>query len=151
PSGSVPTTPNFMPGFPQNLNQNLGIPDSTAVNPGLFLEANIPVGDRLSFHSGARVDYMHTSSHNRLISGNIDIFGGAQAPGIVVDRSNVNPQVFSVAPWDDRLNRDFGLYSAFLSSEYKIDDALTGLMGFGYAMRPPTLTELYATGPFIGV
>jgi outer membrane receptor protein involved in Fe transport len=151
PSGSVPTTPNFMPGFPQTLNQNLGIPTSNSYDTGLFIEANAPVSDQLSFHTGARMDYVHTSTHQRLITGNVDLFGGAPAPGQVIDRANVDPVIFSVAPNDNRTSRDMGLGAAFLSSEYKFDDCLTGLMGFGYSMRPPTLTELYAVGPFVGV
>ncbi len=151
PSGSVPVTSGFQPGMPTQLTQTLGLPTSNSYNPGIFFEANVPMGDQLSFHTGARLDYVHTSTHERLITGNIDLFGGNAAPGQIVDRSNVDPQVFSVAPWDDRLSRDMGLGAAFLSSEYKFDDCLTGLMGFGYAMRAPTLTELYAVGPFVGV
>jgi outer membrane receptor protein involved in Fe transport len=38
-----------------------------------------------------------------------------------------------------------------LNGEYKIDDHLTAQLGYGHAQRPPTLTELYATGAFIAV
>jgi iron complex outermembrane recepter protein len=127
------------------------VPTSNSYDTGLFVDGNLPVGDRLSFHSGARIDYLHTSTHERLITGNVDLFGSASAPGQIVDRSNVDPVIFSVAPWDERTSRDLGLGAAFLSSEYKFDDCLTGMMGFGYSMRAPTLTELYAVGPFIGV
>lgn len=149
PTGGIPTTnPNLPVNTPRT--QNLGVPTSNFYDTGLFVEANAPMNDRLSFRSGARLDYIHTSTHERNISGNIDIFGGiAGPPGL--DRSNVNPQVFSVAPWDDRTSRNLGLGAAFLSSEYKFDDCLTGLMGFGYSMRAPTLTELYAAAPFVGV
>lgn len=151
PSGQVPTTPVFTPGQPTLLTQQLGLPESNSYNPGVFADMNMPIGEQFLFRTGARVDYVRTTTGNRLITGNIDIFGGSQIPGNNIDRSTVNPQVFSVAPWDAETTRNFGLFSAYLSGEYKIDDALTGLMGFGYAMRAPTLTELYAVGPFVGV
>lgn len=148
PNGQYPIA--TLNGAPQ-LNQNLGLPNGRSYNPGLFLESNLPVGDRLTFHAGARGDYVRTTSDPRLITGNIDIFGGVQIPGVVIDPTQVNPAIFSTNPFDDSLNRNFGLGMAFLSSEYKFDDCLTGLLGFGYAMRAPTLYELYATGPFVAV
>lgn len=151
PSGQVPTSGTFIPGQPNLLQQNLGIPNSTSVNPGVFAEFNVPVNDRTTLRAGARTDYVNTTSDPRLITGNIDIFGGPQVPGNGVDRTTVDPVIFSVAPWDQRLDRDFGLWAAFLSGEYKFDDALTGTASVGYSMRAPTLTELYAVGPFIGV
>ena len=36
-----------------------------------------------------------------------------------------------------------------MTSEYKYNDEVTGLLGFGYANRAPNLYELYSTGPFI--
>jgi outer membrane receptor protein involved in Fe transport len=36
-----------------------------------------------------------------------------------------------------------------VNGEYKINDNLTALAGFGFSMRPPTPTELYAVGPFL--
>ena len=131
--------------------QNLGLPESNLYNPGLFLESSIPINERLSARAGARVDYERTTTGNRLITGNIDIFGGTQFPGPPINRTTVDPRVFSSDPTSTDDNREFGLFAGFLTSEYKFDDALTGLIGFGYAERAPTLTELYATGPFVGI
>ncbi|MBX7104289.1 MAG: TonB-dependent receptor [Gemmataceae bacterium] len=151
PSGQVPTTPVSTPGQPTLLQQQLGIPESNYLNPGIFADMSIPVGDQFLFRAGGRVDYVRTSTGNRIITGNIDLFGGAQAPGVIVDRATVNPVIFSQAPWDNETTRNFGLFASYLSGEYKIDECLTGLMGFGYSMRAPTITELYADGPFVGI
>lgn len=148
PTGGFPIA--TLDGSP-TLVQNTGLPNGRYYNPGIFLEGNIPFNDRLSFHTGGRADYVRTTSDPRLITGNIDIFGGVQTPGLNFDPTQVNPQLFSTSPNDPGLDRNFGLFSGFLSSEYKYDDCLTGLLGFGYAERPPTLYELYSTGPFMAV
>ena len=79
------------------LQQQLGIPESNYLNPGLFADMSIPMGDQFLFRSGARVDYVRTSTGDRIITGNIDLFGGAQAPGINFNRATVNPVIFSQA------------------------------------------------------
>jgi outer membrane receptor protein involved in Fe transport len=151
-----PAGPTGLPPVPtldgaSTIQQFLSLPNGRSYNPGLFLESNLPVGDRLSFRTGARVDYVGTTSDPRLITGNIDIFGGVQTPGIDVDPSAVNPQIFSSDPTQTDLDRNFGLWAAFLTSEYKYTDDVIGSLGFGYAMRAPNLYELYATGPFMAV
>lgn len=141
-------------GFENPLEQLLRIPNSFYYNPGLFFEMNAPVGDRWLFRMGARGDYARTTSSDRTISGNVDLFGGNPAPGQPQGnppRTAFNPVLFSTDPTDDRMTRNFGLGAAFITGQYKFDDALTGLAAFGYAMRAPTLTELYSAGPFVGI
>jgi outer membrane receptor protein involved in Fe transport len=140
--------------------QNLGIPNARMYDPGIFAEAVLPVGKRLTFKAGARGDWVETTSYNRFISGNIPIFFTPPASPIygfdpIIFSSN--PQVVALspsqftAPGYYNLNQDFALWSAYISGDYKIDQHLTVLGSFGYAQRPPTLTELYAAGPFVGV
>lgn len=137
---------------PNNIyTQNQGIPNSSQVNPGLFLEVATPLTDRMKVRTGGRLDYVHSISDPRLIFGNIDLFGTPGTPGQPVDRFVLDPIIYSSDPTNGNLVRDFPLFAAYMSSEYKIDDYLTGLLAVGYAERAPTLTELYASGPFIGV
>jgi outer membrane receptor protein involved in Fe transport len=143
------------PNFPL-FTQHQSIPRSTWTDPGLFAQLSLPVNDRLKGTIGGRVDFVHTDSDPRLITGNINIFGPASVPfvmptappnGIFV----LDPIVYSSNPSNTSLSRQFNLISGFGSSEYKLTEHLTALSAIGYAERAPTLTELYATGPFIGV
>ena len=146
------------------LTQTQGIPKSNSFNPGLFLEAMLPVGETWKFKSGGRLDYVRTSSNARVIEGNVDLFGNPQnplPPG--QDRFRLDPSIYSVDPspisrmqgdvnpFTRQLDRDFALLAAFATMEYKLTDATTLFLGYGYAERAPNLTELYATGPFVGV
>jgi outer membrane receptor protein involved in Fe transport len=80
----------------------------------------------------------------------VNLFGTPR-PTIAAPEFEFNPIVFSSNPADGRLTRDFGLIAGFLQDEYKLDDHWTATAAIGYAQRAPTLTELYASGPFIGV
>lgn len=152
PGGAIPRADRFT--NPVAF-QNLGLPNSQLINPGLFFDTNLPMGDRTLFHAGARVDYVHTQATTRSITGNIFLFGDAQVPFGPPRQTNLSQDDIRNFYSNDRSNpetsRDWGLVSTYLTSEYKFDDCLTGLMGFGYAMRPPTLTELYSDGPLVGV
>jgi outer membrane receptor protein involved in Fe transport len=127
------------------------IPNSNMTDPGFFAEFSVPVNDRFKVKSGGRLDLVQTTSESRLIYGNIDFFGAPSAPGAPVDRVAFDPIIFSVKPWENNLTRNFTLLSGYLSSEFKVDSNWTALSAVGYAERAPTLTELYAAGPFVGV
>jgi outer membrane receptor protein involved in Fe transport len=161
------TAPDFnVFGFPLGpgvLAQDPGIPVSRSDDIGFYLDGSLPVGQRLLFNAGARVDYVRTSSDPRLIPSNFSIFPGSNiavfTPGVVNGSSanvtpgqtTLDPIIFSVDPNDENLVRHFTLWSAYLSGDYKIDEHLSAQMSFGHAERPPTLTELYSTGPFVAV
>src|SRR5205814_6303111 len=100
--------------------------------------------------TGARDDWVHETADPRLITGNVNLFG---APQITTPTQAFafDPIIYSSNPADADLTRDFQLFSAYVSGEYKLDEHLTALSSYGYAMRPPTPTELYAAGPFVGV
>ncbi len=107
------------------------IPRSHMTDPGVFADAVLPLGDRLTVKAGARADVAST---------NVDKV--IRLP----DTETLNQTLDSAT-----LGRNFDLWSAYLSAEYKVTDHWTGLAGFGAALRPPTLTELYAAGPFLAV
>jgi outer membrane receptor protein involved in Fe transport len=155
-TGGVPiATVPPQPGLPVLLTQNQSIPRSTGTDPGLFAELFLPVNDRLKVKGGGRVDFVHTDSDQaaRLITGNVNLFGGPGTPGVTVGPSavTVDPIVYSSDPNNPATSRQFNLFSGFGSSEYVLDEHLTAIAAAGYAERAPTLTELYAAGPFIGV
>ena len=138
-----------IPGAPVNYNQQQSIPNSNSVNPGLFAQGELPVTDRLLFRSGGRMDWTRTSTNNRTISGNVNLFGvpGNQgAPNFQVD-----PIIYSTNPALTDDTRNFYLLAGYLQSQYKLTDELTAVASFGHSERAPTLTELYAAGPFVGV
>jgi outer membrane receptor protein involved in Fe transport len=147
--------PPVLPGPPGTVlpvfTQDQGIPKSSAVDPGLFVETAVPVTQRLRMRLGGRYDYVRTTSDPRLIRGNINLFGTPETPGLGIDAFNLDPIVYSTDPTRTDLDRDFNLFAGFLTGEYKLDEHLTALGNFGYAERAPTLTELYAAGPFVGV
>jgi outer membrane receptor protein involved in Fe transport len=100
--------------------------------------------------SGGRVDFVRTNSDPRLITGNIDLFGAPQA--VSPDpQFQLDPIIYSVNRDQRDFVRDFILFNGFTTAEYLLTDTTTLFMNYGYAERAPTLTELYATGPFIGV
>ena len=121
----------------------------------MFAELNLPVNDRLKVKAGGRVDFVHTDSDPRLITGNVNLFGPASiatvSPTAPINPFVVDPIVYSSDPTDTNLSKQFNLFSGFATSEYLLDEHLTAVTAAGYAERAPTLTELYASGPFIGV
>jgi outer membrane receptor protein involved in Fe transport len=140
------------PGNQPLLTQTQGIPDSNQVNPGLFFQSAVPLTDRLKVRTGGRVDWVFSSSNSRQIQGTFDLFGAPPSPGFPpAARFQVDPIIYSVHPTDTDLSRTYTLVSGFLQTEYKLDDYWTARAAVGQAERPPTLTELYASGPFIGV
>jgi outer membrane receptor protein involved in Fe transport len=151
------------------LTQNQSIPESRSIDPGLFLDGSLPVGERLVMHGGLRADFIYTSSDDRLVTGNSVLVPGTQngtmfpgqsigpalpaVPGqpAVGSMTTFDPIVYSADPTDPNLARHFSLFSSYLNGEYKLDEHLTAKMGIADAQRAPTLTELYAAGPFVGV
>lgn len=104
-------------------------PNSRSANPGLFAEWERPVTDQLSMRTGGRFDWVSMDARS-LVDGvpdNLeDVLGG---------------------DFDQRFN----LGSGFLQLDYQITDVYSVNAGSGYGMRPPTMTEMYAVGPFVAV
>ena len=51
----------------------------------------------------------------------------------------------------DELQQSDVLYAYYLTNEFKFDEAWKLNVGYGYAQRPPTLTERYSDGIFLGL
>lgn len=147
---AVPPSPNAPPTYTQTQT----IPNAKLVNPGLFVETALPFSELLTVRAGGRLDWVNTSSGNRLITGNVSLAGpGTQLiPGIGPDDpSTLNPQIYSVGPDQSVDDRTFMLFSGFLSSDWRVNENTIFTAGYAHAMRAPTLTELYASGPFVGM
>lgn len=145
-----PVTGALLPGAEiPTFTQNQSIPNSNSVNPGLFTQIDKPITDRWSLRAGGRMDWVRTSTNDRTITGNIDLFG---PPGPSnSSRFQVDPIIYSTNPNSTETDRNFYLLSGFMQSQYKITDEITGVLAFGHSERAPTITELYAAGPFLGV
>ncbi len=126
---SVFTPPGATPGS-TGLPGNLGIPNGRQIDPGLLMDASIPLGDAWLFKVGARVDF--TTTQFLGFGPNVDI--------VQYDQQVGNPQ-----------DRTYFLYSGFATGEYKVNEEVTVQGGYGYAERAPTLTELYSGGAFLGL
>ncbi len=121
--------------------RNYPVPRSRSIDVGVFLEHECAVSDALRFRTGARVD-LH----------NADAQDNVPGMGIIV-RSFPNPQLVELplsVLKQAQLEQNFVPWSVFAAADYEINDCWTAFGGAGYAMRTPTLTELYAAGPFIG-
>ena len=112
------------------LPANLGIPSGRQIDPGIFVDTSMPLGDKGTLKAGARVDFTSTQ------------FLGF---GTNVNQANYDSMV------GDPVDRSFLLFSGFATAEYKLTPQWTLQGGYGYAERAPTLTELYAGGAFLGL
>lgn len=110
--------------------RNFPLPASHSANPGLLAEFQQPLVDgRLRLRTGGRVDGVFTNAANNV-------------PGRIITISEFQGGV--------PLDRHFCLFSIYGGADYDLDAHWTASASAGYAQRPPTLTELYAAGPFIG-
>ncbi|MBM3994725.1 MAG: TonB-dependent receptor [Planctomycetes bacterium] len=110
---------------------NLGIPNARQIDTGILLDSSIPVGERYLFKVGARIDMVNT----RFIE-----FG-----------RNVDTADYLARVGDTQGDKNFFLYSGYAMGEYKVTPDWSVQSSYGYAQRPPTLTELYAGGAFLGM
>lgn len=107
---------------------NYPIPRSHSVDVGYYAELVRNVGRGITVTSGVRGDVVATNA--------ADFVEGVGSP--------ISENL------DSELQQTFFLGSAFVTAEMPVGQAMTATLGAGYAQRQPTLTELYADGPFIG-
>ena len=130
----------FLPGlFFTVPEQNFPIPRSNSMDVGLFAEHQRPVSDQLRVNMGARVDMVRTDARDNV-------------PGLGVLTGF--PPMLVETPLSDLkqadLEQHFTPWSVYATAEYVLNPCYTFNAGAGHGVRPPTLTELYAAGPFIG-
>ncbi len=129
------------PGIYNFQDANSPIPRSYWSNPGLFTELNLPATEQLSFRAGGRLDFLNTD-----VTKDPPGLSSTLPTQVPLDRAFLTNQLRT-----DDLAQDFVLWSVFGSGEYRLNDNWTFGGAAGVGMRPPTLTELYATGPFLSV
>jgi outer membrane receptor protein involved in Fe transport len=102
------------------------LPFSRLRDEGLFSEYCIPANDDWKITLGGRADWVDTNALQRDV------------------RPDTNLDIEELVQHDV-------LYSYYLTNELKLGDAWKLDLGYGYAQRPPTLTERYADGVFLGL
>ena len=125
-------------GFNVFTDANSPIPASRTINPGVFVQQVVPVGQAFRVISGLRADVV-----------NADVTAN---PDTLTHLGNLPySQQSSLAAilGSSDFNRTYGLFGGFVSGELTIDDHWTLVSSGGSTQRPPSLTELYAAQPFM--
>ena len=117
----------FVVGFPNNRS----IPRAYSSNPGVFAELEFPMTPCLDVELGGRFDLVYTNAY----------------PNVDRDMDGVSDDLEQQL--GGSFDQSFNLHSFYATADYQFDCHWTASAGAGYAMRPPTMTELYADGPFI--
>jgi iron complex outermembrane recepter protein len=115
--------------------QNFPIPRNHELDFGVFGQYIYPVDECWTLKFGARGDYT-----------------GADVDGVPpgFDCSTFN-QVAQQVLGTTEFERNIGMWAAFGTSEYKLNQYWTTSAGIGHSERAPTQTELYAMQPFLAV
>jgi outer membrane receptor protein involved in Fe transport len=108
-----------------------GIPASHESTVGIFAEDSLPLNDRFTIKTGGRIDWVNT-----------DIDHLPNGVSCMDAMAVLGPHDFE---------RDYTLFLAYITGEYKFWDHWSVLGGFGHAQRAPTQTELYSIEPFLAV
>ncbi len=121
---------------------NQPIPRSSQNDIGFFLDAALPVSNRLTLNAGTRVDFIDSDARN----------GAPNLKNLLVPPPPFTPPADTSvsALLDSGLDQSFTLWSIFATAEFEANDVWTWTTGVGYGQRAPTLTELYSSGAFIG-
>jgi iron complex outermembrane receptor protein len=109
------------------------LPRARIYDPGLYTELTLPQTSYWTTAVGARVDFVNTDA--RMSEVNI-------RRNNAVRQSNLDP---------DRFSQNDVLYAFYLLNDVQLTSHWTTRFGFGHAQRPPTLTERYADGVFLGI
>jgi outer membrane receptor protein involved in Fe transport len=118
-----------------------GIPRSHETDPGIFVDSSLPVSECFTFRLGGRFDY---------VQANLDDYPTQVATQALAGQ--VRPTVIQGAfPAGADYLRNYDLGAAFVTAEDKLTHEITAVANVGFAMRAPTITELYAFDPLISV
>lgn len=118
---------------------NYPIPRSHSLDIGLFTEQIWPYESGLTVRTGARVDLIRSDARE-FVPG-MGIYEGFPPENVPIGLSELK---------DAELEQFFVPWSLYAMAEYPLTTSWSVMGGAGYGMRPPTLTELYAAGPFLG-
>ena len=121
-------------GFVVFSDANSPIPRSLSANPGLFVEHTQEPIDGLDLTAGLRVDAVKTE-----VLDPADVLDAVGTAGLPL------ANILGTGEFD----QSFGLWSAFTTAEYELDQNWTLRAGAGYGMRPPSLTEMYVAEAFM--
>jgi outer membrane receptor protein involved in Fe transport len=102
------------------------LPFASMQDEGLFAEYGFPVTDGWDVAIGGRVDWVNTNVEFSQV------------------RADTNLDL-------DALDQNNILYSYYLTNEFKLNTDWKVNVGYGYAQIPPSLTERYADGMFLGL
>ena len=127
-------------GFTQFTNANSPIPQSQSTNPGLFIEKRLPVGDYLTLSAGARTDIV--SAEITADPASLEHLGNQPLS---------RQSSFSNIVGTSDIDRQFFTWATYIRGDYKLDDHLTTVAGYGFSQRPPSLTEMYVCQSFMFV
>ncbi|MCA9123583.1 MAG: TonB-dependent receptor [Planctomycetaceae bacterium] len=128
------TDPTFI--SPANTLINFPIPRALSANPGVFGEFETPLSSQLTVRGGGRLDWVHTNARSEVPL----TLASMAIPPLTLEDTSLG-----------KFNRNFDLASVFVTAEYELNETWTATGGAGYAMRAPTMSELYAQSPFMAV
>ena len=126
---------------------NFPIPPCDLANPGLLVEYAVPVSSEMTVRTGGRLDVVFTNAEN-VVPG---VGETTVTPGVPDPTFTGTPELITDRLNTDSLDRNFTLWSFFLTGERELTDSTMLTGGFGFAQRAPTLTELYSAGAFINL
>lgn len=121
--------------LPVAPNANSPIPKSYSIDPGAYVERFVAMADDFRVRAGGRASWTTTD-----VVENVGPIGNYPV--------GVQPTLAEVLG-TGQFNQNFKNFSAYLTSEFDVDDEITLRSGIGAARRPPSLTELYAAQPFM--
>ena len=119
---NIPLNPLFGTGLPEDI---LGVAESRQENFGLFANLTMPTTDQTTVTVGGRMDYVDTSVNR--------------------DNAVVGSGAFEAGAGFDELHDFLGM--GYVSMKHDIDDVTSVSLGGAFAMRAPTLYEMYSQGP----
>ncbi len=132
----VPAHSVFIPPLPFPIpvpTRNFPIPRSRSLDLGVFVDHTRPINDRLTINVGARLDTIAYDAENTTA---------------FLNRQGMDTTISALK--EAGLNQHFDPYMMYMTAEYEWNPCWTLIASGGHAVRPPDLTEMYATGSFIG-
>jgi outer membrane receptor protein involved in Fe transport len=143
PSGLPP----FLPQTVLAPQQNFPIPRSRSTDVGLFVDHRRPLNQCWTLNLGARVDLVTADARERVPGmGTVEFPLPPFTDPIELELIERDLSELKQAG----LEQSFTPWSVYATLERRINCCWTLWGGAGHAVRPPSLTELYAERPFIG-